>query len=127
MRPSIFPNLPTEGRIDYRVEPKFESLSDAAQESTGFSARGRFEEARTTLLRTRCVPVPGSGVWHAARKSCRLERADVFRLPAFGPFGHVKLYRLAFLQALEAIRLDGRKMDEHILAGLTADEAVALG
>src|SRR5690606_14465943 len=34
---------------------------------------------------------------------------------------------LAFLQALEALHLDGTEVDEHVLAILAADEAEALG
>ena len=63
----------------------------------------------------------------ARNESYRLERSNVFSLPAFWPFGHIELHGLAFLQALETARLDGREMDEYILASLTADEAVALG
>jgi hypothetical protein len=40
---------------------------------------------------------------------------------------HVKLHRLAFLEAAESIRLNGREMPENIIAGLAADEAEAFG
>ena len=73
------------------------------------------------------MPAPGSGRRHARCESYRLERSDVFSLPAFWPLGHIELHGLALLQALEAARLDCREMDKHILASLTADEAVALG
>jgi hypothetical protein len=57
----------------------------------------------------------------------RLRRSDVFCLEAFGPLGHVKLHRLAFLQAAKAACVDGRKMHENIVARLAADEAEAFG
>src|SRR5437764_15466030 len=62
-----------------------------------------------------------------ATSLCSLERLYFICLPALRPFHHFELYRLAFLQAAETARLDSREMHEHIFAGLTADEAVALG
>ena len=56
-----------------------------------------------------------------------LERPDVLSLPALGSLGYVELHCLAFLQALEAARLNGRKMHENVFARLAADKAVALG
>src|SRR5690606_11351120 len=41
--------------------------------------------------------------------------------------GHGEGHLLAFLEALEALHLDGTEVDEHVLADLTADEAKALG
>ncbi len=56
-----------------------------------------------------------------------LSRFYVFCLPALGPLHYVKLYLLTFLQAAEAIRLDGGEMHEDILAVLAADKSIALG
>ena len=56
-----------------------------------------------------------------------LDGADVLGLPAFRALGHVELDLLAFLQAAEDAGLNGREMNENVFAGLTADEAVALG
>jgi hypothetical protein len=72
--------------------------------------------------------MPGSDCSLRARLCVfRLGRSDVFCLEAFGPLGHVKLHRLAFLQAAKAACLDGRKMHENIVARLAADEAEAFG
>jgi hypothetical protein len=57
----------------------------------------------------------------------RLERLNVRRLPALGPLHHVELHCLAFLQALEAARIDRGVVNEHVLTILTADEAKPLG
>jgi hypothetical protein len=57
----------------------------------------------------------------------RLEELDVFCLEALGALDHVKLHRLAFLKTAESIRLDGGKMHENIVPGLTAKKAIALG
>src|SRR6266446_5243195 len=56
-----------------------------------------------------------------------LEDLNVLGLPALGALGHFELHGLAFLQALEAARLDGREMHEDIFAILAADESEALG
>jgi hypothetical protein len=48
-------------------------------------------------------------------------------LPALRAFGHVKIHRLPFLQALEAAGLDRREMHKDILTVLAADETLALG
>jgi len=56
-----------------------------------------------------------------------LERAYVLSLPALRSLGHFELHCLTFLQALESARLNGREMHENVFAGLTADEAIALG
>ncbi len=56
-----------------------------------------------------------------------LESLDVFGLQALGALGDIELHRLAFLQALETARLDGREMHENVFARLAADKAVALG
>ena len=55
-----------------------------------------------------------------------LQRADVFSLPALGSLGHFEFNGLAFLQTAKATALNRGEMDENILAGLAADEAVAL-
>src|SRR5205085_2990883 len=62
-----------------------------------------------------------------ASSTSRLDRPDVFRLPALRTLGHVEFHRLAFLQALETACLDGGEMHENIFARLPADETVALG
>src|SRR5579875_1935897 len=56
-----------------------------------------------------------------------LQWLNVRRLPAFGPLEYVGLNCLAFLKALEAVRIDRRVMHEYILAVLPADEAEPLG
>ena len=63
----------------------------------------------------------------ATTTSEKLDRTYVFGLPALGPFGHVKLHGLAFLQASESATLNGGKMHENVFAGLAADKAVAFG
>src|SRR5579884_1857421 len=56
----------------------------------------------------------------------RLQNLDVFRLEAFGAFGHVELNGLAFLKAAESAGSDGREMYEDIFAVLAADKAESL-
>ena len=56
-----------------------------------------------------------------------LDSLNVFGLQALGALGDAELYSLAFLQALESARLDGREMHENVFARLAADKAVALG
>ena len=56
-----------------------------------------------------------------------LDGSHILSLPALRPFGHVKLHGLAFLQASESARLNGREMHENVLATLAADKAIALG
>jgi len=58
---------------------------------------------------------------------CGLERLYVLSLQALGSLFHFELYRLAFLQAAETVRLDGRKMHENIFAALARDESETLG
>ena len=55
-----------------------------------------------------------------------LQDLYVLCLPTLGAFDYVELDWLAFLQAAEAVRLDGRIMNKYVFAILTADEAVAL-
>jgi hypothetical protein len=56
-----------------------------------------------------------------------LRRLDGVSLQALLAAGHGERDLLAFLQALEALGLDGTEMDEDVLAILTADETEALG
>ncbi len=51
----------------------------------------------------------------------------VLSLQALGALGDVELHGLPFLKALEPARLDCGEMNKNVLAGLTADEAVAFG
>ncbi len=69
----------------------------------------------------------GERLASSPRKIFSLDRLHVLCLPALGAFGHVELHRLALLQALEAARLDRRKMHKNVFAILTADKAVAFG
>ena len=69
--------------------------------------------------------ISGAGI--AFSRRLRLERLNVFSLPALGALGHVELYRLTFLQALETTRLDRREVHKNIFAILAADETIALG
>jgi hypothetical protein len=55
----------------------------------------------------------------------RLEASHVRRLQALGTGGHFELDRLALIERLVAIRLDGRKMDENVLATLSLYESKA--
>ena len=45
-----------------------------------------------------------------------LDSLNVFGLQALGALGDIELHRLAFLQALETARLDGREMHENVFA-----------
>src|SRR5579884_2751500 len=54
-----------------------------------------------------------------------LQSLNVLGLPPLGSFHDIKLHGLTFLQAAEALRLDGREMDEYIFAILPGDEAIA--
>ena len=55
------------------------------------------------------------------------EAHDVRGLFPLGSHDDVELDALALPQALEAFAQDGREMHEHLLAGVLADEAEALG
>src|SRR3970282_2402644 len=52
---------------------------------------------------------------------------DCVSLQALLALGDGEADLLAFLQALEALGLDGAEVNKHVLAILTADEAEALG
>jgi len=52
-----------------------------------------------------------------------LQNLDVLCLPALGALGHVELHSLTFLQTLEAIRLDGGEVNEHVLTILAAQKS----
>ncbi len=54
-----------------------------------------------------------------------LQAGDVRGLQAFGAGGDFELNRLAFVQRLVSFRLDGREVDENVLAGLALDESIA--
>lgn len=56
-----------------------------------------------------------------------LDELDVFCLKALCAFDYIKLHGLAFLKAAESICLNRREVHENIIAGLTANKAVALG
>jgi len=45
------------------------------------------------------------------------DAGDVRRLVAFGAFGQIELYGLAFIQGAVTLLLDGGVMDEDIFAG----------
>src|SRR5512135_736560 len=68
---------------------------------------------------------PKAAPWKLG-KSFGLERLNVLCLPALGSLDDVKLHGLAFLQAAETAALDGRVMDENVLAILPADETIPL-
>jgi hypothetical protein len=71
----------------------------------------------------------GSGVSAPLNSSVPLglKNLYVLGLETLGTLHDVELHCLAFLQAAEAIRLNGRKMHEHVFAILPADEAVSFG
>lgn len=56
-----------------------------------------------------------------------LESLNVLSLPALGPFDHVELDGLAFLERTEAVALDGGVVDEDVLAVWPGEESEALG
>src|SRR5215469_8402741 len=57
---------------------------------------------------------------------CRLEACDVLCLKALRALLYFEFHRLAFIQRLVAVHLNGREMYEDILSGLALDEPVAL-
>jgi len=60
--------------------------------------------------------------------ACGPSDAHVVRgLEAFGAFGEIELYRLAFVQAAISVLLDGGEVHKHVLAGGPLNEPVALG
>ena len=98
---------------------KSKSKSTATSTAASEGARSTRENARDACA--------SRAPW-LNRDRCRyLDGGNVLRLPAFGAFGHVELDGLAFLQALEAARLNRGEMHENVFAILTADEAVAFG
>src|SRR6185312_7390296 len=56
-----------------------------------------------------------------------LEGLNVLSLPALGPFDHVELDGLAFLERTEAVALDGGVVDEDVLAVRPREKSKALG
>jgi hypothetical protein len=56
-----------------------------------------------------------------------LDLGDVFSLEAFGALADLKLDKLAFVQRLVAVHLDGGEVNENILARLALNEPVPLG
>src|SRR6266508_1572305 len=52
--------------------------------------------------------------------------ADVRGLEALGPTRHFELDLVSLRQALEAARLDGAEVDEHVFATFLSDESVPL-
>src|SRR5271167_2997463 len=55
-----------------------------------------------------------------------LDASDVFGLESLRTLHHFELDSLTLVEALVALALDRREMYEYILAGLTADKAIAL-
>src|SRR6478736_8148933 len=65
-------------------------------------------------------------IWNRSSVS-RSERTDVLRLRALRPLGDVELDLLVLVQRLVALRLDGRVVNEDVVAAvLLGDEAEAL-
>jgi hypothetical protein len=56
----------------------------------------------------------------------QLEAGDVRSLQALGATGNFEFNRLAFVQRLVSLRLNGREMYENILAGLALNEPESL-
>src|SRR2546427_10040856 len=79
---------------------------------------------------------PGSKLCNVARYKWRsghsparprgLETGDVLGLQALGALADLEFNRLAFVQRLVPLRLDGGKVDENVLAGLALDEPESL-
>src|SRR5215469_10999734 len=59
-------------------------------------------------------------------RSYRLEACDVLCLKALRALLHFEFHRLAFIQGLVAVHLNGGEVHKHIFAGLALDEPVAL-
>jgi len=59
--------------------------------------------------------------------SLAFESLHVFSLPALRTFCEFELHLLAFLQASESARLDGRVMDENVWSVIAANEPVTFG
>src|SRR6185295_6493056 len=66
----------------------------------------------------------GPGLWLNVTFASDL--ADVGGLEPLGALGHLELDLIALGEALEALRLDGVEVHEHVVAGLLGDEAIAL-
>ena len=56
-----------------------------------------------------------------------LDRLNVLRLQTLGSLGHAELHALTFLQALEAARLNRRKMHEYVFPVFAANKSKSLG
>jgi hypothetical protein len=67
-----------------------------------------------------------SGAADSPPRPTELEAYDVLRLKAFGAFLDLKLDGLTLIQSLVAVGLNGRKVNENILAGLALNESVSL-
>jgi len=60
-------------------------------------------------------------------RKTELQSLNVLCLPALGSLDDVELDGLTFLEAAEALILNGGVVNEHIFAVLTADKTVTLG
>ena len=54
-----------------------------------------------------------------------LNPGDVLGLQSLRPLLHLELYLRAFIQGTVAVRLDGRKVYEHVIAATSLDETIA--
>src|SRR5207249_1149070 len=87
---------------------------------------------RCSVVTQRTVPSKTSAprstteTWVAASRAKVLYLADVRSLQPFRTAGDFELDLITFGEALEALRLDGRVVDEHVLAALLRDEAETL-
>jgi len=71
------------------------------------------------------APHPGALTQPKFGQSGILDPGHVLGLQSLGPLLHLELYLRAFIQGTIAVRLDGRKVYEHVVAATALDETVA--
>src|SRR5918993_2382629 len=72
-------------------------------------------------------PGPRGPGWKQQVEEGALDLPDVCGLKTLGAAGHFELNPVTLREALEATRLDGGIVDEHVFATFLRDEPVALG
>src|SRR4051794_1931613 len=82
------------------------------------------------MVRQSCPRIKRRPFQVAFKRYCKsglLDGLYVLGLPPFRAFHYVELNLLSFLQAAESARLNGREVNEHVLAVLAADKTITLG
>src|SRR5829696_842339 len=116
---------PLTGTSPFR--PDWHSGAPSARNESGtrpWRVQGRGSETRSGRAGTRSDPAPRTG--NRAAASSRSGGGDTVRLGALGALDDLEVDPLALFEALVPVHLDGRVVDEDVLAAVDGDEAEAL-